>query len=260
MSIDYADFIQRCLNLQSERGWSQGVKNQSTDLVIVEDTGECFVAPLRYVAKVLETESCDRGSVNSGDKYRELKRCLLNEGYVEVTRLGDANTTEFQKYEAYYHSLPTRDFSNFHTRVSKTLVFLSKPQAEEAYLPAMIDVENALNAAEAEAATFQRRIELARTIAPEKRRQLLAEADPVPERIFRVVAGFRRNQYVIAERLERANGTCDGCGADAPFLRARDQTPFLEVHHVIPLAEGGSDTVENTKALCPNCHRKEHFA
>ena len=34
--------------------------------------------------------------------------------------------------------------------------------------------------------------------------------------------------------------------------------PFLETHHVIWLADGGDDSIENTVALCPNCHKKMH--
>ena len=41
----------------------------------------------------------------------------------------------------------------------------------------------------------------------------------------------------------------------APFARA-DGDAYLATHHVVWLAQGGSDTVENTVALCPNCHRK----
>jgi 5-methylcytosine-specific restriction protein A len=37
-----------------------------------------------------------------------------------------------------------------------------------------------------------------------------------------------------------------------------DGTPYLEVHHVKWLALGGSDTVSNAVALCPNCHRLMH--
>ncbi|TDA69847.1 HNH endonuclease signature motif containing protein, partial [Halomonas marinisediminis] len=37
-------------------------------------------------------------------------------------------------------------------------------------------------------------------------------------------------------------------------------TPFLEVHHLIRLKDGGPDTVENCAALCPNCHRKLHYS
>ena len=47
--------------------------------------------------------------------------------------------------------------------------------------------------------------------------------------------------------------------SDAPFLRAKDNSPYLEIHHWITLAEGGDDTIENACALCPNCHRELHF-
>lgn len=32
----------------------------------------------------------------------------------------------------------------------------------------------------------------------------------------------------------------------------------MEEHHVIRLADGGSDSIDNAVALCPNCHRKIH--
>ncbi|WP_240698763.1 MULTISPECIES: HNH endonuclease [Vibrio] len=63
----------------------------------------------------------------------------------------------------------------------------------------------------------------------------------------------------MAEVLLRAKGTCERCKSPAPFTRKSHQTPYLEVHHIIRLADGGKDTIENTLALCPNCHRELHF-
>lgn len=34
--------------------------------------------------------------------------------------------------------------------------------------------------------------------------------------------------------------------------------PYLEAHHIVPLAEDGPDELSNMVALCPNCHRKMH--
>lgn len=34
------------------------------------------------------------------------------------------------------------------------------------------------------------------------------------------------------------------------------QEPFVDVHHIIPQAEGGPDTDDNAAPLCPNCHRR----
>jgi len=70
---------------------------------------------------------------------------------------------------------------------------------------------------------------------------------------------FKRNADVIAEVLLRTNGFCQKCGKEAPFKRASDETPYLEVHHIKRLADGGEDTVENAIAVCPNCHRQLHY-
>ena len=70
---------------------------------------------------------------------------------------------------------------------------------------------------------------------------------------------YVRDPEVVAYALKRANGKCEECGNDAPFISAARGIPFLEVHHEVFLSKGGSDTIDNVKALCPNCHRKKHF-
>ncbi len=86
----------------------------------------------------------------------------------------------------------------------------------------------------------------------------LLRAPKIPRKLQVLSTVFDRNPDVIAEVLCRADGICGGCGSPAPFIRARDGTPYLEVHHRVPLAQGGEDTVENAIALCPNCHRQRH--
>jgi len=62
----------------------------------------------------------------------------------------------------------------------------------------------------------------------------------------------------VAEYAKRlANGICDLCKGRAPFLNKQKEA-YLECHHVIWLARGGEDTIDNTVALCPNCHCKMH--
>lgn len=56
----------------------------------------------------------------------------------------------------------------------------------------------------------------------------------------------------------RSKGVCEGCGLKAPFNTKNG--PFLECHHVHRLADGGPDHPKNVVALCPNCHRRAHFA
>lgn len=93
----------------------------------------------------------------------------------------------------------------------------------------------------------------------EARRLRLAKANKQPESIQVISRAFKRNADVVAEVLLRANGTCEKCYSPAPFLRASDDTPYLEVHHIVQLSAGGEDTDANAMALCPNCHRKFHF-
>lgn len=93
----------------------------------------------------------------------------------------------------------------------------------------------------------------------DRRRERLAEAPVQPERVQVISHAYRRNPDVVAEVLKRAHGKCEICKMDAPFLRASDGSPFLETHHIVTLADGGRDTVENAIALCPNCHRETHF-
>lgn len=69
---------------------------------------------------------------------------------------------------------------------------------------------------------------------------------------------YVRDEYVAEYARRRANGICDLCGQPAPFLDRAGQ-PHLESHHVVWLARGGDDSILNTVALCPNCHRKMHL-
>jgi len=70
---------------------------------------------------------------------------------------------------------------------------------------------------------------------------------------------YIRNPKVAAYALLKANGVCQDCGENGPFISKKTNTPFLEVHHVVTLKNGGGDIIENVIALCPNCHRKRHY-
>jgi 5-methylcytosine-specific restriction protein A len=68
---------------------------------------------------------------------------------------------------------------------------------------------------------------------------------------------FDDDQIVSEYAKRRADGICQLCNLPAPF-KNRNGDPYLEIHHIVPLAEGGQDIIENVAALCPNCHRKMH--
>jgi len=68
---------------------------------------------------------------------------------------------------------------------------------------------------------------------------------------------YQRSEYIVEAALRYSNGICQLCNNAAPFLN-KNNKPYLEVHHIKQLAKGGEDTISNTVALCPNCHRKMH--
>lgn len=72
-----------------------------------------------------------------------------------------------------------------------------------------------------------------------------------------VTTTYERNAYVSEYAKRRANGICQLCEREAPF-KNKDGEPYLETHHIEWLSRGGTDTIDNTVALCPNCHRKMH--
>jgi hypothetical protein len=71
---------------------------------------------------------------------------------------------------------------------------------------------------------------------------------------------YERSSAVRAFARRRSGGICEmpGCGYRG-FLMANGKT-FIEVHHIEFMGRAGEDTVGNVAALCPNCHRRAHYA
>ena len=68
---------------------------------------------------------------------------------------------------------------------------------------------------------------------------------------------YDRNTNVAELARRRSKGFCQLCELPAPFKDKKGE-PFLESHHIVWLSGSGEDSIENTVALCPNCHRKMH--
>lgn len=69
---------------------------------------------------------------------------------------------------------------------------------------------------------------------------------------------IQRNPYVAKYARMRAKGYCELCGAKAPFEIKGE--PYLEIDHIIPISQGGTDSVDNVAALCPNCNKRKAFS
>ncbi|MHA1974866.1 MAG: HNH endonuclease [Candidatus Hodarchaeales archaeon] len=70
---------------------------------------------------------------------------------------------------------------------------------------------------------------------------------------------YQRSKAIRDYAIRRANGTCEACGNKAPFITTQNR-PYLEVHHIKRLTDGGPDHPEWVAAICPNCHREAHYS
>lgn len=79
-------------------------------------------------------------------------------------------------------------------------------------------------------------------------------------RKMRRSAAYRLGSQAIVRYVQRrAKGHCEGCNAPSPF-RKSDGSPYLETHHTTRRADDGPDHPAHVIALCPNCHRRAHYA
>lgn len=122
-------------------------------------------------------------------------------------------------------------------------------------LECQLDQKQELTEVEVE---FQTKVSASWKLSSSDRRKLLPKAGHKPDKVKVFTTAFLRNPHVVVETLLRAKGICEGCSKLAPFNRKSNGSPFLEVHHRKTLAKGGDDILENTLALCPNCHRQRH--
>ena len=74
---------------------------------------------------------------------------------------------------------------------------------------------------------FQEKVRQATTLTREERKAILAKSNPKPTKITVKQTVFNRNQYVVAEVLDRANGICEKCEKPAPFIKDNDKKPYL---------------------------------
>lgn len=66
-----------------------------------------------------------------------------------------------------------------------------------------------------------------------------------------------RDPRVRAIVLARSGGICEL--TSVPGFQMVNGGVYLETHHIVPLSEGGPDTVENVIALSADAHRRAHY-
>jgi 5-methylcytosine-specific restriction enzyme A len=92
-------------------------------------------------------------------------------------------------------------------------------------------------------------------------------APPAPKIALRTVGSkrvYERNPLIASFSLIKSNFVCDIDKDHKTFIALKNNKPFVEAHHFIPMKFQSDfqfplDCVENVISLCPNCHRGFHL-
>jgi 5-methylcytosine-specific restriction protein A len=215
----------------------------------------------------LDIERCfsvgDEIASGGGRRSFRLTAILDDRVRIQPTVSRTPSRLRFDKLSVVVDHFDSIDSSKIEFSVGQTLADHGLVDTQnESYLYGMAReylFRQAPQSAEVIAEQFERDIDCARKMSPIERKRQMAKWGGKAKKIAVLSSTYLRNPYVVVDVLARADGVCEGCHSKAPFLRSKDQSPYLEVHHIVQLAHGGEDTVENAMALCPNCHREKHY-
>jgi HNH endonuclease len=101
--------------------------------------------------------------------------------------------------------------------------------------------------------------QLAKSVDPAKILERARRRVGPPPKRNRLVNDFVRDPYIVAAAISRSANICEMPACVSQLFNREDGRPYLEVHHIVPLGEGGDDTFVNAAALCPSCHRELHY-
>ncbi|WP_431066907.1 HNH endonuclease [Methylotuvimicrobium sp.] len=190
------------------------------------------------------------GGKNKSEMAKSLEVIFVGTGEVVLTDI-DSEKSLFRSARG-----ESRRFIEKHKLTAGDKIYITKTGERRFSVSNKIITEPTLNSVLDE---FNLEVIKALKESPENRKRQIENAPKKPDKKTVETTIYIRNPYVVAEVLERAKGACERCKSTAPFKRKSDGSPYLEVHHTVPLSEDGDDTVENAVALCPNCHRELHF-
>lgn len=74
-----------------------------------------------------------------------------------------------------------------------------------------------------------------------------------------IINRIKRHQQIVTKLKDKYNNHCQIDGCNFTFKK-KNGGFYSEVHHLVPLSQGGSQGEDNVVILCPNHHRMFHFA
>lgn len=80
-----------------------------------------------------------------------------------------------------------------------------------------------------------------------------------PKKREYLVETYARNRGWVKLAKEKLGNYCIYKKCDNTFIKENGE-PYIEVHHIVPLYEGGEDRIWNLSVLCAHHHKMAHFA
>lgn len=207
----------------------------------------------------METEKAGRlskGSNKAGSYYNFLVRLTIGieaNTKVQITNLGSFDTyliyEQFMKQSSMQKF--NRDTHNFYSAaVSCYLRFVSQFQKVEENIEDMELNLKLVDYVEEESVEYHESRAPKVLAKPVKKGQTLV---------------YPRDIRVSYAAKVKANWQCEFNYHHATFITPADNRPYMEAHHLIPMAtqpyfQYSIDFVDNVVCLCPNCHRRIHCA
>ncbi len=87
----------------------------------------------------------------------------------------------------------------------------------------------------------------------------LISATSDPEKKEYIVETHARNRGWVKQAKQTLGWYCLYPGCSNSFTK-EDGMPYIEVHHIIPLYQGGDDGIWNLSIVCAHHHRMAHYA
>ncbi|MDB4528196.1 EVE domain-containing protein, partial [Akkermansiaceae bacterium] len=101
-------------------------------------------------------------------------------------------------------------------------------------------------------ASLEAETETATSLGLEKLQESIKKRPPrkQPRSATTTTTVFDRDARIVALAKKRAAYRCEVRGCTTPLFKKADGTSYVEVHHIIMLADGGRDEPENVACLC----------
>ena len=97
--------------------------------------------------------------------------------------------------------------------------------------------------------------EFIKTLDPSEQEDFSQLKDKQP--LSKTILYFKRNRNIVEQLKELYQNKCQIC----QFTFKKDNGEnYSETHHLIPLGQNGEDDIKNLIVVCPNCHKKLHYA